>query len=560
MNKEIYIIPKKERLSIYDRMLRVTPYCRVSSDDDDSIDSLKNQKTYYSDMIARQKNWTLVEVFYDEGISGTSRKKRDGFNKMISLAESKQIDLIVTKEVSRFSRNLIDTLTIAKNLRNIGVYIWFVEDDINTENDRDMEELVSLAHQAQRESERTSRRVKWGQTQRMKSGVVFGRDMLGYNVNNGELSINPDDVEIVKTIYRLFLEGDGTHVIARKLREQGYRPKDPDGNARYKNNWSNTVILRVLRNEKYCGDLLQKKTYTVDPLTHAKKYNRGEEDMILLKNHHEPIIDRDTWEAVQKELARRSPSDEVKSKHSNRYWCSGKIHCGVCGDRFVSRVKKLKNGEIYKAWSCYKMACHGNKKHVALGKEVIEVGCDNKSVNDKVLQASIGYLIDFIIVNKEELKNEILEEIKSVRNITADNRRKVRLEKDRDKLLSEKTNLIRFFASGKMKESDLDRAMADCESDLAGIQNQLDVIIDLESIKEKQIKEIELYLDEINRILEFTEVESNETIYKEITTKIVVYPDHILHIYLKCLPNLIKLHYEARGKLDKYKITFDIIE
>lgn len=559
MNNEVFIIPKKEKISIFDRILRVAAYCRVSSDDDDSIDSLKNQNSYFNDMIGRRKNWTLVKIFYDEGISGTSRKKRDGFNEMIALAESKQIDLIVTKEVSRFSRNLIDTLTISKNLRSMGIYIFFVEDDLNTENDRDMEELVSIAHQAQRESERTSRRVKWGQTQRMKAGVVFGRDMLGYNVLDGKLIRNPEDIDVVKTIYQLFLEGDGTHVIARKLRELGYRPKNPDGNARYKNDWSNTVILKILRNEKYCGDLLQKKTFTVDPLTHAKKYNRGEEDMILLKNHHEPIIDRETWDAVQRELSRRSPSNDCKSKHSNRYWCSGKIYCGICGDKFVSRIKNLKNGK-YKAWRCFKLTQHGTRKKVSFGNKTIEIGCNSASVNDKVLQAAISYLFNFIAINKENLKKEILEEIKLVRNILPDNKRKTKLEKDKDKLLAEKTNLIRLFASGKMKEADYDRAMVDCEKDLTSIQNQLNNIYDIELIKDKQVKEIEVYLQEIDRILEFKDIESRETIYKEITTKIVVYPGHILYIYLKCLPNPIKLHYTASGKLDQYKTSFKIIE
>lgn len=559
MNKDVFIIPKKEKINIFDRLLRVAAYCRVSTDDEDSIDSLKNQNNYFSDMISRQKNWALVKVFYDEGISGTSRKKRDGFNEMISLAEAGQIDLIVTKEVSRFSRNLIDTLTIAKNLRNKGIYIYFVEDDLNTENSRDMEELVSIAHQAQRESERTSRRVKWGQTQRMKAGVVFGRDMLGYYVKNGELIINPDDVEIVKTIYKLFLEGDGTHVIARKLSEMGYNPKNPDGKARYKNEWSNTVILRVLRNEKYCGDLLQKKTYTVDPLTHEKKYNRGEEDMIFNKNHHKPIIDRETWNAVQEELTRRAPTDELKLKHSNRYWCSGKVHCGVCGDRYVSRTKNLKNGEKYKAWRCFKTAQNGSKKQIVTAGKTIDVGCNSESVNDRVLQAAISYLLNFIIVNKEDLKNEIFEEIKAVCNISPDNKRKIKLEKEKDRLLSEKTNLIRLLANRKMKEADFDRAIEACETELGGIQNQLNNIYDIESIKDKQVKEIELYLVEIDKILEFTEPESNETIYKEITTKIVVYPNHILHIYLKCLPNPIKLQYEAKGKLDKYKVSFNII-
>lgn len=559
--QELIIIPKMEKEAIYDRQLKVAAYCRVSTEDDDQIDSLKSQKKYFHNMIAKQKNWTLIDVFYDEGISGTSRKKRDGFNNMIALAEQKEIDLILTKEVSRFSRNMIDTLTIAESLRNEGIYIWFIEDDINTENKKDMEELVSIAHQAQRESERTSRRVKWGQTRKMEQGVVFGRDMLGYNVENGKLIINEDDVEVVKLIYRLYLDGDGTHVIARKLRELGYKPKDPDGNARYKNNWSNVVILRVLKNEKYVGDLLQKKTITVDPLTHAKKYNRGEEDKILIRNNHEGIIDREIWDAVQKEIKRRSPSEEQKSKHSNRYWCSGKVHCGVCGDRFVSRTKKLKTeGEVYKAWRCYKTANHGTKKKVKFGEDTIEVGCNSESINDRVLQESIKFLMDFIIQNKDEIKKEVLEEIKAVRNIKVDNRKRNRLEKQLSALEKEKTNLIRLLAKEKMKEKDYDAAVKDCNQDIENIQKQLDNIYDLESIKDKQIKEIEQYITEIDNILDFKDKESNETIFKEITEKIEVFPENIIIVYLKCLPSPIRLHYETKGRLDTYEVAFDSLE
>ena len=160
--------------------------------------------------------------------------------------------------------------------------------------------LTIMASNAQEESRKTSERVKWGQKRQMEKGVVFGRSLLGYIVDNGKISINQEEVPIVKKIFHKYtIEGKGTHVIARELLEEGIEPK------RVKK-WSNTVILRVLRNEKYVGDLCQKKTITPDYLTHKKKYNRGEEEMVYIKDHHEPIISRELWKATQEELKRRA--------------------------------------------------------------------------------------------------------------------------------------------------------------------------------------------------------------------------------------------------------------
>ena len=155
-----------------------------------------------------------------------------------------------------------------------------------------------------------------------------------------------EDEKILADSLRNLLEGKGTHIIARELKEEGIKPYDPDGRAKYKNDWSNTQILRVLRNEKYVGDLCQKKTYTKNFLDHKKRYNRGAEEKIYLTDHHPEIaiISRDMWDATQAELQRRTTTAEQKSKHSNRYWASGKIFCGVCGERFVNKIKKTSAG------------------------------------------------------------------------------------------------------------------------------------------------------------------------------------------------------------------------
>ena len=262
--------------------LRVAAYCRVSTDKNDQVNSLASQIKYFTDYIDSHKEWTLCEVYYDEGISGTSVKKRTGFNRMIYDALNGNIDLIITKEVSRFARNTVDTLSYTRKLKEKGVGVFFMNDNIDTRDSDGELRLSIMASIAQEESRKTSERVKWGQKRRMEQGVVFGRDLLGYFVRDGKLIINPDEVETVKLIFHKFLiEGKGTHVIARELEEIGIRPK------RVKH-WSNTAILRV-QNEKYVGTFV-KNLYArlSEPY---QKLNRGEE--YLFKRPPEAIIDRD---------------------------------------------------------------------------------------------------------------------------------------------------------------------------------------------------------------------------------------------------------------------------
>ena len=231
-------------------------YARVSSDKDDQLNSLENQKSFFADYIKSRVEWEFVGVYWDEGISGTQTTKRTGFNNMIADAMNKKIDLIITKEVTRFARNTVDTLWHARELKERGVGIIFILDNIDTRDADSEYRLTIMASNAQEESRKTSERVKWGQRRQMEKGVVFGRDLLGYTVKNGILHINPEEVPVVKAIFHKYTnEGKGTHVIARELLEEGMQPK------RIKL-WSNVVILRVLRNEKYVGDLCQKKTIT----------------------------------------------------------------------------------------------------------------------------------------------------------------------------------------------------------------------------------------------------------------------------------------------------------
>lgn len=326
-------------------LIPVASYCRVSTDRADQLNSFESQQRYFREYIARHPQWDLYEVYADEGITGTSTKKRAQFNRMISDAYAGKFKLILTKEVSRFSRNLLDTIAYTRELKALGIGVVFMNDGFSS-LDPDAELRLSIMGSiAQEESRKTSARVKWGQTRQMERGVVFGTSMLGYRVREGKLTIEPDGAEIVRLIFHKYgVEKKGISVIARELREAGLRTyrDQPD--------WNSGQILKILKNEKYVGDLVQKKTITPDYLTHAKKANRGEEALISIDGHHAPIIDRTLWDAVQGELKRRS---RPATRHSTRYVFSGKILCGECGGKFVSRRKTRKSGGSYLRWCCH---------------------------------------------------------------------------------------------------------------------------------------------------------------------------------------------------------------
>ena len=522
--------------------LKVAAYARVSTDKDDQANSLTSQRQYFTDLINKNEDWELQNVYYDEGISGTQTKKREGFNKMIDDAMHHKIDLILTKEVSRFARNTVDTLSYTRDLKEIGVGVIFTIDNIDTRNSEGEFLLTIMASIAQEESRKTSERVKWGQKRRMEQGVVFGRDMLGYSVKNGKLSIIPEEVPVIKAIFHKYTnEGKGTWTIARELTDEGMRPKNIAI-------WSNVIILRILKNEKYVGDLCQKKTITPNYLTHSKKYNHGEEQMIYLKDHHEPIIDRDLWDRTQAEIKRRSPSAEQKSKYSNRYWCSGKILCGECHKNFVSRKRNLKSG-VYKAWRCFSSANQGGSKTNAEG---ISIGCNNNSVNEKTLLKCMEYCIHLIQKNNKDLKKEILCEIKKLQNTEKNTDSSTTIQNKINAIETKKRKVIDAMLDGLITEADFKKQNEWYDNELAELNQQLMDALNDDNIKSKQMNDMQTYIQTIDEIMSFNT--TNTTLYREVLNYIEVHRGNILDVWLNCLPFGIRLKFQTSGRLDKFRV------
>ena len=515
-----------EERKMIDTRKRVAAYCRVSTDNEDQANSFESQQRYFKQYIERHPDWELYEVFADEGISGTNTKKRKEFNRMIACAKNGDFDLIITKEISRFARNTLDSIYYTRDLKKHGVGVIFMNDNINTlDSDAELR-LAIMSSIAQEESRKTSERVKWGQKRQMEQGVVFGRSMLGYDVKNGKMTINEDGAKTVRLIFHKFVnEGKGTHVIARELREAGINPM------RVKE-WQNTVILRIIRNEKYCGDLVQKKTYTPDFLSHEKKYNRGQEEFVIIKDHHEPIISRELFEEANRILDERSLSQEGKAKHSNRYPFSGKIKCGRCGASYVARYKTRKDGSRYKAWRCLEGTRHG-RPHV--DKAGNQVGCFGESIRNEEAVYLMYLVCKELKFNRQKIISNLTKTIEAVISMdiagTNTNVLAVKIEEAKKK----RTGLIDLYASGDIDKSEFTALRAKYDEEIERLKAMVEGIEKQQEMIDKQ-REL---LDDIKKAIEelIGGVQYEDEYYTQLLDKMVVNDKNHIDVYLKMLPH-----------------------
>lgn len=522
MNK--YELMNQER-QLIDNRKKVAAYCRVSTDSEDQANSFESQQKFFRRYIENNPEWTLYEVFADEGISGTSTKKRKEFNRMIECARNGDFDLIITKEISRFARNTLDSIYFTRELKNYGVGVIFLNDNINT-LDGDAELRLSIMSSlAQEESRRTSQRVKWGQKQRMADGVVFGRSMLGYDVENGKITINEEGAETVRLIFHKFVDEEkGCATIARELREEGIRPMRSK-------EWSNTAILRALRNEKYCGDLVQQKTFTPDYLSHEKKYNRGEEEFIIIKDHHEPIVSREMFEAANKILDARTLSPEAKAAHSNRYPFSGKIICGKCGSTYSARYKKKNGVVVYKAWNC--MEAHKNgRPHIDPAGN--HIGCSNNAINNEDAVAIMNSICHQLDIDRERITNNLLSAIDKVLSLEFQKADAASIYDKIDDTKKKRTGLIELFTAGDIDRDEFTLLRDKYENELDELYGLIESIDRQQEMVEKHneiIAEIKRNIEEI-----INGMASEDEYYAQVLDHMVVNDREHIDVYLKMLP------------------------
>ena len=325
---------------------RVAAYARVSTDRDDQFTSYEAQIDYYTNFINNRPDWKLVSIYSDEGITGCNTRKREGFNRMVSDALAGKLDLIVTKSVSRFARNTVDTLSTIRQLKEQNVEVFFEKENIWTFDGRCELILTIMSSLAQEESRSISENCSWGQRKRFADGKVsvpFGR-FLGYDRGpDGNLVVNEEQAKIVRRIYAMFLEGTTPYGIAKALTADGIPTPGK------KTKWNASVIRSILTNEKYKGDALLQKVFTEDFLTKKKVKNEGQVPQYYVEGNHEAIVSAETFDLVQEQMALRKPG---ANRYSGIHHFSGMVFCPECGGIFGSKVWHATDQYRRVIWQC----------------------------------------------------------------------------------------------------------------------------------------------------------------------------------------------------------------
>lgn len=432
-------------------------YARVSTDHEDQTTSYEAQVDYYTNYIKSRDDWEFAGLYSDEGISATNTKHRDGFNQMISDAMAGKIDLIITKSVSRFARNTVDSLSTIRKLKEHNIECYFEKENIWTFDSKGELLLTIMSSLAQEESRSISENVTWGQRKRMADGKVsfaYSRFMgLDKDRETGKIVVNPEQAEVVKLIFRLFLEGMTPHSIAAELTRRGI--KTPGG----KDVWNQQTVRRMLSNEKYKGDALLQKEFTVDFLQKKMKKNEGEVPQYYVEGNHEAIISPAVFDMVQAELAKRKHSG---SRYSGVTIFSNKIKCGDCGGWYGSKVwhstdqyRKV----IYRCNHKYKDKKCQTPNVTEEDIKALFITAYNKLISEKKEIIANAEVIrktlcttNTMLAEKQRLEDEILVLVEMTQNLVAEN---ARVAQDQEEYQKRYDSLVQRYEDAKKEYDEL---------------------------------------------------------------------------------------------------------
>ena len=405
--KNITIIPARTRVgnNVSKKVkpkLRVAAYCRVSTDSDEQSTSYDAQVEHYTSFIKKNEEWEFAGIFADDGISGTNTKKREEFNRMIDECMVGNIDMVITKSISRFARNTLDCLKYIRQLKEKNIPVFFEKENINTMDSKGEVLLTIMASLAQQESESLSNNVKLGLQFRYQNGEVQVNHnrFLGYTKDeSGHLIIDEEEAVIVKRIFCEYLEGRSLAQIGKGLMTDGILT------AAGKPTWRPEAIRKILQNEKYMGDALLQKTYTVDVLTKKRVKNTGLMPQYYVENNHDAIIPRELYTQVQEEMIRRanlhSGQSRRKRVYSSKYALSCIVYCPKCGEIY-RRVAWNNHGKHSVVWRCV--------TRVENGPSV----CDAETVQETELQNAVVKAINYALGDKERMLKTLQNNVEVV--------------------------------------------------------------------------------------------------------------------------------------------------
>ena len=356
-------------------LVKVAAYARVSMECERLQHSLSAQVSYYSELIQKHKGWQYAGVYADNGISGTGTAKRDEFNRMLQDCESEKIDVILTKSISRFARNTVDLLRTVRHLKELGISVRFEKENIDSLSEDGELMLTLLGSFAQEESRSISDNVKWGTVKRFQQGIPNGQfRIFGYEWVNDRLAIIPEEAEIIRSMFKDYLNGASRIEIGRALNSKGIF-------TRQGNKWVDSNVKAILRNITYTGNMLFQKEFTTDPITKHHKINRGELPQFFVEDTHDAIIPMDEFQSVQAEFKRRRDLGPLGNKSLHLTAFSTKVTCSICGKHYRRSGKRNTTGDVYYIWTCQTK----DQKGVA--------ACSSKNIPEKMLQRAAAQVM-----------------------------------------------------------------------------------------------------------------------------------------------------------------------
>lgn len=504
---------KKENINFMSLPLRVTFYARVSTEFNVQLNSLDNQITYYTDFIKNNPNWEYVEGYVDEGISGVSTAKRERFNEMIEDGKQGLFDLVITKEVSRFARNTLDSIRFTRELLSSGVAVFFQNDNINTIDEDSELRLTIMSSMAQDESRKISNRVRFGHHQAIKNGTVLGtNNMFGYNKKDGKLTINEEEAEFIKEMFEMYATGKfSMKQMEKHFYEKGIRNRKGK-------KLSHSTMSNIIRNPKYKGYFVGNKVVITDLFTKKQKF-LPEDEWVMYKDETgetvPAIVSEEIWDKANEVLYMRSQdviTAQHKTVHQNLF--TGKLICAHCGKPYYRKDAVGKGGEKMSKWVCSGKinngadSCPSHAIYESEIKPVIEDIFKSGQQNIEELSACVLNLVSELLESNDN-KNELIS-----------------LNKQLETQHKMKTKLLKFNAEGNMSDNEFFRMTKECDEEISKLQAQIDAIKDSEKTEQEMKKE----LSNIKAILKAAEKhidgeEIDKAFIDRYIKEIIVYPE-----------------------------------
>lgn len=504
---------KKENINFMSLPLRVTFYARVSTEFNVQLNSLDNQITYYTDFIKNNPNWEYVEGYVDEGISGVSTAKRERFNEMIEDGKQGLFDLVITKEVSRFARNTLDSIRFTRELLSSGVAVFFQNDNINTIDEDSELRLTIMSSMAQDESRKISNRVRFGHHQAIKNGTVLGtNNMFGYNKKDGKLTINEEEAEFIKELFEMYATGKfSMKQMEKHFYEKGIRNRKGK-------KLSHSTMSNIIRNPKYKGYFVGNKVVITDLFTKKQKF-LPEDEWVMYKDETgetvPAIISEEIWDKANEVLYMRSQdviTAQHKTVHQNLF--TGKLICAHCGKPYYRKDAVGKGGEKMSKWVCSGKINNGADS------------CPSHAIYESEIKPVIEDIFKSGQQNIEELSGCVLNLVSELLESNDNKNELISLNKQLETQHKMKTKLLKFNAEGNMSDSEFFRMTKECDEEISKLQTQIDTIKNSEKTEQEMKKE----LSNIKAILKAAEKhidgeEIDKAFIERYIKEIIIYPE-----------------------------------